>query len=777
MENKDPLDQPMIWVLMSMSKGIRLLERPQRGWSSGINSEEMSVGRERKDLKTMGRVISFIISIMLLSALSVLFEPKVTGAREFLPKGDYSSEIEKQIRSGKTTTAKLIVNYHPRIWLRGSWDLDKNNVGSFAWRIVHDSTCDVEDVSCDSMTGKFCYVSDAADTYMYGKTGKNTYGRRYLWPILAAEGVARKRLWKLPVSVPWSSEIYDLKHTQDQLLADAHKKLLSAVDEWDDTVGAHTALHGAAGYDWLVNRKYSDGVTRVLSDIDRVNIQNRLISLAEKMKADCKGQGQLLGRADQIYKYFYPVIGMALYEPDGKGISPGNNAKAKEYLDDFDVYWVGKILPALNEQGGTGGWHSGLCYIYDEFPAWGYHGSGTQKDALPYRVAPLLYAHYTATGQSFANSIYDTGFLKYAGEFWNYMIYPDGHYVPIGPQTDEEERYTWIGPLFSHTRRRFSSDPYDQWVGELIGWIRNEKAPHDFVNEGSYDMFDQLMFSEKYPSPKTPEQLGCGTRHFAKLGWVAMRSGFTSVNDLAALFICQRYHWSDLNPYSQNSFHVMRRGWLIKGNKNTIYIGGQYQQSVHGYPTVAQGAQAYSPGSKYDVGPGIQAFESHKTYDYIKGDATNAYDPTKLKKFTRQWVYIKPDIFVIFDNVITTKSDIEKKWIVVPAASPTDLGNNLLRITNGHGGALWIKRLLPLSASVNLSASQIAVVPTQKATQALFLHVMQAVDSNTGAEQVIADDATVVVEGDNFLVKVGSYKMRFSKDGGFEWLSGPPKTP
>jgi hypothetical protein len=288
-------------------------------------------------------------------------------------------------------------------------------------------------------------------------------------------------------------------------------------------------------------------------------------------------------------------------------------------------------------------------------------------------------------------------------------------------------------------------------------------------------MFDQLMFEEKYPSQKTPEQLGCGTRHFAKLGWVAMRSGFTSKNDLAGLFVCQRYHWSDLNPYSQNSFHIMRRGWLIKGNKNTIYIGGQYQRSIRDYPTVAQGAQAYSPGSKYDVGPGIQAFESNGTYDYIKGDATNAYDHTKLKKFTRQLVYLKPDIFVIFDNVVTTKPDIEKKWVVVPVAPPTDLGHNVLRITNGHAGALWIKRLLPLSASVNLSGSQIAVVPTQKAAQAFFLHVMQAVDSDKGARQVIADDATVVAEGDGFLVSVGSYKMRFSKDGGFEWMDGPPK--
>jgi hypothetical protein len=716
----------------------------------------------------------------LLSTLSALFEPKIISAREFSATADYSSEIENQIRSGKTTTASLIVRDHPRVWLRGSWDLDKNNVGSFAWRIVHGSACEPGDRSCDDMKDEFSYVSDAADTYLYGKKGKNTLGRQYLWTVLAAEGVARKNVWKLPLNVPWTSDhFYNPEHTEDQLLSDAREKLLSAVDEWDGYVGARTALHGAAGYDWLVNRKYSDGVTPVLSYNDRVNIQSRLIKLAEMMKADCKGKGQLLGRADQVYKYFYPVIGMALYEPDGKGISAENNNKAREYLDDFDTYWVGKILPTLNEQGGTGGWQSGLCHI-DEFPSWGYYGGGSdgsQNDTLPYGVAPLLFAHYTATGQSFANSIYNTGFLKYSGEFLNYMIYPDGHYVPIGPQTGKEERYTWIGPLFSHARRRFSSDPYDRWAGEVIGWIRNKKLPEEFVNEGSYDMFDQLMFEEKYPNPRTPEQLGCGTRHFAKLGWVAMRSGFTSSKDLAALFICQRYHWSDLNPYSQNSFHMMRKGWLIKGNKNTIYIGGQYQRPVLGYPTVAQGAQAYSPGSKYDVGPGIRAFESHKAYDYVKGDATNAYDPTRLKKFTRELVYIKPDIFVIFDHVITAKQDVEKKWVVTPAASPTDLGRNVLRITNGHGGALWIKRLLPLSASVSLSGSEVAVVPNQKATEAIFLHVMQAVDSDKGAEQVIADDATVAAEGDHFLVKVGSYKMRFSRDGGFEWMGGAPKVP
>jgi hypothetical protein len=85
--------------------------------------------------------------------------------------------------------------------------------------------------------------------------------------------------------------------------------------------------------------------------------------------------------------------------------------------------------------------------------------------------------------------------------------------------------------------------------------------------------------------------------------------------------------------------------------------------------------------------------------------------------------------------------------------------------------------LLPLSASVNLSTSEIAVVSTEKGTEAFFLHIMQAVDSDRSAEQVIADDATVVAEGGHFLVKVGGYKMRFNKEGGFEWMSGSSKTP
>jgi hypothetical protein len=47
-ENKDPLDQPMILEPMSMSKGTRPLEEPQRAWSFGIKLED-SAGSNRED--------------------------------------------------------------------------------------------------------------------------------------------------------------------------------------------------------------------------------------------------------------------------------------------------------------------------------------------------------------------------------------------------------------------------------------------------------------------------------------------------------------------------------------------------------------------------------------------------------------------------------------------------------------------------------------------------------------------------------------------------------
>jgi hypothetical protein len=377
--------------------------------------------------------------------------------------------------------------------------------------------------------------------------------------------------------------------------------------------------------------------------------------------------------------------------------------------------------------------------------------------------------------------LFNTGVLRNFAEFQVHMIRPTeiqsssaAPYYEINGAVGEDQRAPWIAAMRAYSRRRFSSETEQQRIGELGGWIRTSYSKR-FTDAGSWDTLDQLLFEDKWVNPRSPDEIGFDrTRQFENLGWVFIRSGFTSPNDLAALFISQRYHWSDLNTYSQNSFTLERKGKLIEGFQNSIYINGEYQRLIESYPTLADGIEAYAPGSVYDVGPGILAFESNDVYDYMLGDATNSYDASQLSKFTRQVVYLKPDIFVIFDRVLTTNPNAEKKWFVDPAATPQDQGSGLITIDNGSG-VLWIKRLLPATASVSLSDTEIAVVPSQSGTEAFFLHVMQAVDSGTGSEQVSADDSRVSQEGDWFHVQVAGREISFSKNGDFEF-DGQPTT-
>jgi len=718
-----------------------------------VNIPRGSAMLKNRNFKSCKLLFVILLLLLLSSAMAQNFDPR---RRMFFSDYDYSSPIEKRIRAGKTSTAALIVDSHPRLWMRGNWDWNKDNVGSFAWRIVHGPAMDKRHSANDQQKYEFCYIFRAAN---YSIAQEGYYSKRFLYTIIAAEAVARDSEWHFPRDLPSTSNNpdYEQQYTENDFLARAKKKLLERSATKLGYEGPYErCVEGAVGYDWLVNRKFSDGVTPVLSESDRRTIQKNLIAQAEYLRSKADGSEQLFNGGD-ISNYVYVMVGLALYEPSGKGISTENNAKAKQYLNEFDKYWIGKILPALNEQGGTGGWHGGLCNADKRF-------NYKSRDAmLTYLIAPILFAHYTATGQSYENSVFSTGALKYAAEFQNYMVYPDGEYLAIGEQ--KGKRFRWIAPMFPVARRRFSSDPEQQWLGELAGWLRNEIAPGGYVNAGSWDMFDQLMWEQKYPNPRSADDLGCGTRHFAKLGWVAMRSGFTSPDDVAALFICQRYHWSHLDPYAQNSFNLERKGKLIEGFQNTIRLNDQYQRRINGFPSITEGVAAYAPGSKYDIGPGIQVFKTTDQYDYVVGDATKAYDQNKLAKFTRSVVWLKSkNIFVMFDRVVTKKSGVKKSWIIDPVAAPQLKDDKLYKISNG-AGALWIKRILPDQVTETMNDGMFKVTPVKLVRETYFLHVLQAVDASLSkvSSGLVADDARIITTENRMGVKVDGCKVLFGK--------------
>jgi hypothetical protein len=60
----------------------------------------------------------------------------------------------------------------------------------------------------------------------------------------------------------------------------------------------------------------------------------------------------------------------------------------------------------------------------------------------------------------------------------------------------------------------------------------------------------------------------------------------------------------------------------------------------------------------------IIAYETSPLFDYAAGDATYSYPPTRVKSITRQFVYLRPDTFVVFDRVVNAKPELETKWLL-----------------------------------------------------------------------------------------------------------------
>jgi len=724
-----------------------------------------------------------------------------------------ASLLFTQVSFVQAATTDKIVSYHPRMVLRGEQDWNKDNVGSFAWRFIHSPfPLDPYNTnpylpSTDLLFGEFLVDTtegDMGENQWYGVNSGFCLNLG-LSPILA--GKAKEYGWDalFPAYLDWASKPTNLKHTRDEYYADARNKLIANLG-WSFSGDIASQIMGEGInlpilYDWLFSLKYSNG-NLVLSEADKKQAQTFLIDVAENLKQSVTGNELLLNTRDlSHYKYF--KAGLALYEPsrvgdptyvDNKGRNI--NQYAKSYLDDFDRVILGKVIPALNAQGQDGGWHGGLGMNMIDWNMW----TGDNV-VLSLTLARFMYMYNTATGQGVEQPPFGEGVFLYAPEFELHMHRPGvlnlpeaetNNFLLVGGSSGYFSRYTWVGNIHSYTRRRFSPDIAQQNQAELADWLRrNRWMSHK--NGGSYDNLNHVLYKDKWVNPRTPEQIGFAkTRRFEKLGWVSMRSGFTSADDLGALFIGQKYHWSTLDPYAQNGFYLERKGELIKGfgSSNSvvgspILIDGLGQRTITvEFPTVTQGVEAYAPGSTYDVGPGILDFKSNDTYDYISSDATNAYDKTKLEKFTRQLVYLKPDIFVLFDKVSTVNPAAKKSWVIDPGAAPVNKTSNLFTITNGSG-ALWLKNLSPQETTItSQTADKFELTPSQDAKEVYFITVMQAVDAGLAESRVKADDATLTQDAGWFNVSVAGHVLSFDANGSFSFDGikppedkEPPTTP
>lgn len=255
------------------------------------------------------------------------------------------------------------------------------------------------------------------------------------------------------------------------------------------------------------------------------------------------------------------------------------------------------------------------------------------------------------------------------------------------------------------------------WTRELIGKITlNRWRPQ---TEGMGGVWGRLLWLD--PSvPSIPIDRFPPTRLFPENGHVVMRSDWTAEATMA-LFRCGRFGEIDgrwgRNNADNLQFLILKRGILAasSGAKHDVnemvakMVGPQHVNvGNYGRQTIAANSITvgredlpvhYRDGRVLDVVKGggqspiqeegwfqswgmavprregfkegdIVAYETSPLFDYAAGDATHSYTPVRVKSITRQFVYLKPDLFVVFDRVTPADPALEVIWNLHTLSEP-----------------------------------------------------------------------------------------------------------
>ncbi|MFW6437722.1 MAG: heparinase II/III domain-containing protein, partial [Armatimonadota bacterium] len=199
-------------------------------------------------------------------------------------------------------------------------------------------------------------------------------------------------------------------------------------------------------------------------------------------------------------------------------------------------------------------------------------------------------------------------------------------------------------------------------------------------------------------------------RHFESMGQTFMRSG-TGDDDTYALFACggitgQHRH------YDANHFTIYKRGYLAldTGTRrgNTDNLQNYYAQTIaHNSILIKMPGEApsrYWNGEVYDqaggqnksVGSEVIAFETGPHFSYVAGDATPVYHEDKCEMAVRQFIFLPPNHFVVFDRVVSTDPDFAKTWLLHHANEPV-IDGNTWHSDQGEG-RIFCRTLLPEDA-------------------------------------------------------------------------------
>ncbi|MGM0507431.1 MAG: FISUMP domain-containing protein [Bacteroidota bacterium] len=307
--------------------------------------------------------------------------------------------------------------------------------------------------------------------------------------------------------------------------------------------------------------------------------------------------------------------------------------------------------------------------------------------------------------------------------YWNWIEQEDGPpleygYGDVRHLTNELP----VNRMYTHLANiRHLYGQAEPEAAALAGYLQ-ERLPEQAKRWDPYFFVYPFLMQdlEQAPPPREPESSPLA-RHFENMGQVFFRTGF-GPEETYALFAAgaalgQHKHYDNLH------FIIVHKGYLAldSGTRYRQFVNGHHLANYYGQ-TVAHNTllihQPGEPASNYwgapneaahggqhqTLGSDVIAFESAEDWAYVAADATSSYHHgedtlgEKADEVTRQFLFLAPDLFVIYDRVASTDAAYQKQWLLHTAREPRIEGN---RFVAEHGeGTLTGRTVWPADATM-----------------------------------------------------------------------------
>ncbi|NGM61038.1 heparinase [Sphingobacterium sp. SGG-5] len=300
---------------------------------------------------------------------------------------------------------------------------------------------------------------------------------------------------------------------------------------------------------------------------------------------------------------------------------------------------------------------------------------------------------------------------------WNWL--PKKHHVGYG-DVDHIANQLPLLHMYAHlTQMRHFYGKNHPNIIPLLLWVgaKVKQYPSDVFPFARY-LVDYTL-DEKNVPPVSEELTGLpSAMHFENMGQIFMRSG-SGPNDTYASFsaggiLTQHRH------YDNNNFVIYRNGFraldsgtrpepgqhlthyycrTVAHNCITIRMPGEEFPEYWGGPASSETPLPIpnDGGQRELLGSKVVGYSQNKQYVYIASDATKSYHQDKAQTILRQFVFIQPDIFVVFDKVVSKSADYPKTWLLHTASEPVFVKDNEFYETS-QGGTLFCRTVFPAEA-------------------------------------------------------------------------------